>query len=363
MSGMGTAMMGTGEASGDRRAVVAAEEAIANPLLDDVSLKGARGLLLSIIGGRDLTLYEVDEAASRVRQEVDPEANIIVGASFDEAWTTGCASSIVASGMAPATNGCMRRRAGPMPAAADAAHAAETWRRRQLPARRLRCVGQPTQSGFRAPPSRRRRRPLPPVGGGSTMDAPAARGIGPSIWPGQRRVQIPARPSPPDRTRLHDAHTLRPQPHGTTTSRIAPGDVILARGRRRSLDRPSAECPTSRISHRSPSASTAPGPTDYRRRSRLPDRASTRTAAPSSRAPRKRALFERLTGSGPAVTAANPAHVTVTYPQARPQPPLQAWRRRNVVGRGASSAGVKNARPAMPAKTVELPVFFNEERK
>ena len=84
LTGMGAAMMGTGEASGDRRAIVAAEEAITNPLLDEVSLRGAKGLLLSIIGGRDLTLYEVDEAASRVRQEVDPDANIIVGATFDE---------------------------------------------------------------------------------------------------------------------------------------------------------------------------------------------------------------------------------------------------------------------------------------
>jgi cell division protein FtsZ len=79
LSGMGTAMIGTGEASGERRAVVAAEEALSNRLLDDVSLKGAKGLLLSILGGRDLTLYEVDEAASRVRQEVDPDANIISG--------------------------------------------------------------------------------------------------------------------------------------------------------------------------------------------------------------------------------------------------------------------------------------------
>jgi cell division protein FtsZ len=100
MSGMGTAMMGTGEATGDRRAILAAEEAITNPLLDDVSLKGARGLLLSIIGGKDMTLYEVDEAASRIRQEVDPEANIIVGASFDEAMGDRLRVSIVASGMA-----------------------------------------------------------------------------------------------------------------------------------------------------------------------------------------------------------------------------------------------------------------------
>ncbi|HEY8246221.1 MAG TPA: cell division protein FtsZ [Hyphomicrobium sp.] len=100
MSGMGSAVMGTGEASGEGRASIAAEEAIANPLLDDVSLKGAKGLLLSITGGRDLTLYEVDEAASRVRQEVDPEANIIVGATFDETLGDRVRVSIVASGMA-----------------------------------------------------------------------------------------------------------------------------------------------------------------------------------------------------------------------------------------------------------------------
>jgi cell division protein FtsZ len=99
MSGMGTAMMGTGEATGDRRAILAAEEAIANPLLDDVTLKGAKGLLLSITGGRDLTLYEVDEAASRVRQEVDPDANIIVGATFDDHLGDRIRVSIVASGM------------------------------------------------------------------------------------------------------------------------------------------------------------------------------------------------------------------------------------------------------------------------
>lgn len=99
MSGMGSAVMGTGEASGERRATMAAEEAVANPLLDDVSLKGAKGLLLSITGGQDLTLYEVDEAASRVRQEVDAEANIIVGATFDETLGDRVRVSIVASGM------------------------------------------------------------------------------------------------------------------------------------------------------------------------------------------------------------------------------------------------------------------------
>jgi cell division protein FtsZ len=100
MSGMGTAMMGTGEATGERRAIEAAEEAISNPLLDDVCLQGAKGLLLSITGGGSMTLFEVDEAASRVREEVDPEANIIVGATFDEAMGDRVRVSIVASGMA-----------------------------------------------------------------------------------------------------------------------------------------------------------------------------------------------------------------------------------------------------------------------
>ncbi|HYD16303.1 MAG TPA: cell division protein FtsZ [Hyphomicrobium sp.] len=113
MTGMGTAMMGTGESSGERRATIAAEEAISNPLLDDVSLRGAKGLLLSITGGSTLTLYEVDEAASRVRQEVDPEANIIVGATYDESLGDRIRVSIVASGMSRAGEA---ERAPPAPA-------------------------------------------------------------------------------------------------------------------------------------------------------------------------------------------------------------------------------------------------------
>ena len=100
MSEMGKAMMGTGEASGERRAIEAAEAAISNPLLDDVSMRGARGLLISISGGPDLTLYEVDEAATRIREEVDPEANIILGATFDESLEGTMRVSVVATGLA-----------------------------------------------------------------------------------------------------------------------------------------------------------------------------------------------------------------------------------------------------------------------
>jgi cell division protein FtsZ len=98
MRGMGKAMMGTGEASGEDRARNAAEAAIANPLLDDVSMHGARGLLISITGGPDLTLYEVDEAASRIREEVDVDANIILGATYDPNLNGTIRVSVVATG-------------------------------------------------------------------------------------------------------------------------------------------------------------------------------------------------------------------------------------------------------------------------
>ncbi|MCC0055681.1 MAG: cell division protein FtsZ [Rhodobiaceae bacterium] len=99
MRNMGKAMMGTGEASGDDRATKAAAAAIANPLLEDASMKGAKGLLISITGGNDLTLFEVDEAASRIRSEVDTEANVILGATFDDALEGVIRVSVVATGI------------------------------------------------------------------------------------------------------------------------------------------------------------------------------------------------------------------------------------------------------------------------
>jgi len=113
MREMGKAMMGTGEASGDKRALTAAEAAIANPLIDDSSMKGARGLLISITGGKDLTLFEVDEAATRIREEVDQDANIIVGATFDESLDGIIRVSVVATGIEQAQ---IARNATPSPA-------------------------------------------------------------------------------------------------------------------------------------------------------------------------------------------------------------------------------------------------------
>jgi cell division protein FtsZ len=95
----GKAMMGMGEASGEKRVLIAAETAISNPLIDDPSIRRASGLLISITGGRDLTLFEVDEAASRIREQADPDANIIVGATFDDSLEGTVRVSVVATGI------------------------------------------------------------------------------------------------------------------------------------------------------------------------------------------------------------------------------------------------------------------------
>lgn len=107
MAEMGKAMMGTGEEEGGNRAIDAAESAISNPLLDDVSMKGARGVLINITGGMDMTLYEVDAAANRIREEVDPDANIIVGSTFNDAMEGRMRVSIVATGIEAEGEGAM----------------------------------------------------------------------------------------------------------------------------------------------------------------------------------------------------------------------------------------------------------------
>src|SRR5205085_6135784 len=99
MTEMGKAMMGTGEATGDDRALMAAQNAIQNPLLDEISLKGAKAVLVNVTGGLDMTLLEVDEAANAISEQVDPEANIIFGAAFDPSLDGMIRVSVVATGM------------------------------------------------------------------------------------------------------------------------------------------------------------------------------------------------------------------------------------------------------------------------
>jgi cell division protein FtsZ len=129
MSEMGKAMMGTGEATGDDRALMAAQNAIANPLLDETSLKGAKAVLVNITGGMDMTLLEVDEAANAIAGEVDADANIIFGAAFDPALDGKIRVSVVATGMedtsavakAPPSSGSAFESRRPTPAFAPRA--------------------------------------------------------------------------------------------------------------------------------------------------------------------------------------------------------------------------------------------------
>lgn len=110
MQEMGKAMMGTGESSGEKRAIEAAEAAINNPLLDDVSMKGARGVIINVTGGYDMTLFEADEACNKIRDEIDPNANVIFGATFDESLEGKMRVSIVATGIDRESE--LRRRDG-----------------------------------------------------------------------------------------------------------------------------------------------------------------------------------------------------------------------------------------------------------
>jgi cell division protein FtsZ len=270
MSGMGTAMMGTGEASGDRRAIRAAEEAISNPLIDEVSLRGAKGLLLSIIGGSNLTLYEVDEAATRVRQEVDADANIIVGATFDESLGDRVRVSIVASGLSEAAEA---RPAG----MAQPRHAA------------------PLQAGSPPPPSGRDAR----AGSGSDEfmralskaiepEPSAARegkdGRGPAFWRGPGNVVIEEglphlrTPGPS----LGPAHGDRPE------ARREPEPFKPA---------PPVEAP--RSSRRLPELDDFPpvGQREYQAKIGRPPQADPPEVA-SEEQPRRPGLLKRLTGLG-----------------------------------------------------------------
>ena len=216
MREMGKAMMGTGEASGDKRAIEAAEKAIANPLLDDVNMRGARGLLISITGGRDMTLFEVDEAASRVREEVDSDANIIFGATFDESLEGIIRVSVVATGIeeervqeqiAPPTAGMAeltRRLKSVSPAAAP------------IPARRGRTGARRSRSA-----QRRRNYALE----GLEQELAARRRRASSARPAPRRP-LRARPSQP-----------RAGDPGVRIGPFRPDPALVARQRRRSPSR------------------------------------------------------------------------------------------------------------------------------
>lgn len=329
MGEMGKAMMGTGEAVGDRRALDAAEAAISNPLLEDTSMKGARGVLINITGGYDMTLFEVDEAANRIRDEVDPNANIIFGSTFDESLDGKMRVSVVATGIdveadaesrkpqislvsdrpktmstpaaAPVTSGFVPAMAQASTGMGASAIASATM---SAPTASPAVTEAPVMGRFDsqgsaalatnpyaqpAPAPMASTRPIPPP----SMPAPRA---------------VTTRPVPPPRTATGDEPFIAPAPVDPSTAAAQPAQ---ARAEPAQAD-PFAEA----------AMANPPPPPVARAPERAPQRPQPEVRMEKPRAP---SLFERVTGTArraaPPV-AAQPARSPVTPPPAQPQPRL-----------------------------------------
>jgi cell division protein FtsZ len=200
MREMGKAMMGTGEASGEKRALTAAEAAISNPLIDDASMKGAQGLLISITGGKDLTLYEVDEAATRIREEVDQDANIIVGATFDESLEGIIRVSVVATGI-------------------DHANAP----RQQAPAESaLKELAGKLRSDSRRAVDRIERTPIPATASAASVESAAHAAVAAAILPATAIEDVSIRPMPMKPSLFESAPGESPQAELPTPATFIP---------------------------------------------------------------------------------------------------------------------------------------------
>jgi cell division protein FtsZ len=291
MRGMGKAMMGTGEATGERRASLAAEAAIANPLLDEVSMKGARGLLISITGGNDLTLYEVDEAASRIRQEVDEDANIILGATFDSSLEGVVRVSVVATGIdLPST-------------AAEDAAAAEA--RVLEAAERLRAqVAAQGRVSFVQTISEPAPQPAPQAYAPEPAPAPIERQ--PSPYYGEpQQAQAPSRDVYLEQVAARPVYAPEPAPQ--------PAHMMEAH---EPYIPPAAELPRMRM----PQIEDFPRPVQEQYRQARGDVAG----AQAPEAARRRTLLERLASFGASRqedTLQGPAAAAAPRPQMRPQAP------------------------------------------
>jgi cell division protein FtsZ len=279
MREMGKAMMGTGEASGEKRALRSAEAAISNPLIDDVSMRGARGVLISITGGKDLTLYEVDEAATRIREEVDPDANIIVGATFDESLDGIIRVSVVATGVdvnaandpcAPATQSASpaqeqvppspRSPSQPQPNPATGSKSAEQSRiaalAQRLKADNARIADRIERAGQQAPR---------PANATTTTGAPAA-GLRPSV--DQAAAAAVAAALAPQ----EDEVSIRPMPNTKPGLFAEPSDSQAAPAAEAAVPKafipPQPERPMSRSAPRMPTFEELPlpGQNEYRAR-------------------------------------------------------------------------------------------------
>ena len=393
MSGMGTAMMGTGEAAGEHRAVRAAEEAIANPLLDDVSLRGAKGLLLSITGGHELTLYEVDEAATRIRQEVDPEANIIVGATFDDTLGDRIRVSIVASGMERLSDqgyGGERIQSGygasqfPDPFQSSAQDYSPAFSRSNSTAPSAHSSHQGHYAADASPASEH----YASQPGSANAARPGTSGETAAREDHARSLTQAIATARPDATRAESGQHLSGQPpqwtsaHGAVFEEsppqlsMAPAPGVQPHFERLSTDQepsfaaqPPADMP--RSSRRMPEVDDFPdiGKREYRAKSEAYANASgqppatgpavlTRPTPPAVEPPRKLGFFERLTGARRREQKQPPP---VDHPQASRGPARERAPAASAP-RGRPQPGA-TSQPAGSEEDAELPVFFGQDRK
>jgi cell division protein FtsZ len=289
MREMGKAMMGTGEASGEKRALSAAEAAISNPLIDDSSMKGARGLLISITGGRDLTLYEVDEAATRIREEVDQDANIIVGATFDENLEGIIRVAVVATGIDQAASG--------RPAAAPETRLAEIAQKLRVDQQRLTERVERSELPRAAAPPAAAPAPAPLSHG---VESAARAAVAAAVMPVTSIEDVTIRPIQPK-------PSLFPEPAASEPPAVEPALP-------RAFIPPAPERPGNRP-QRMPRIDELPIPAQNELRAQLGD-------GPADEHPEKRrmSLLQRLAtvGLGRREEAAEEAEMPANRPPARP---------------------------------------------
>ncbi len=341
MSGMGTAMMGTGEGSGERRAIEAAEEAISNPLLDDVCLNGAKGLLLSITGGLGLTLFDVDEAASRVREEVDPEANIIVGATIDESLGDRVRVSIVASGMArivPASAG--QSQAAPPGVRIEARDARPPQPMSQSPS------GYPAQQSHLPNEDVQRRLSEALQYGDEDAGAPFAPPAPPQSRAGRQAAMPPPSSAGVTIEEGPPSHLTPSAPNGWSGSERAPARPSSAAF----IPAPPVDVRRGREARRMPEVSDFP---PMAQREYLAKTGGYNNSGdPVDQQPRRRSFFERLTGRGKRDSFHDDGA------DAGYAPELPDTHARNA---GAAEPSIRDR--ATAAEDAELPVFISRERK
>ena len=363
MGEMGKAMMGTGEAEGPDRSRVAAESAISNPLLEDHSMKGAQGVLINITGGLDMTLHEVDEAANRIREEVDGDANIIFGSTFDATMQGRMRVSVVATGIAAIAS----QQPAPNYLSLDMNRPVQT--------------GQPALSRPVAPPVGRFAMPAAAAAPVPMMPAaPVAAPIAPPVT---------VVPPPPPAPIVEPAPVVAvappvPVPAPTMIAESAPMPVLVAVAA--PVEAPVAAAPAPALV----AAAPAPAPTPAAAQRPLVDENDWRVSRPTAKAPtraepvarpmaarpatesRAPNLFQRITGAfstskaAPALapSPAAPVEPSVTRPAAEnvvPVAPKQPAARPAPVQTSISLDVTERAKPARDDDDLQIPAFLRRQ--